>query len=73
MPKISPTEAAALNAGTVGFDGDLFSGTPSLKNLVDNYDIKLSVDEQEFMVCEVVMSSVVKVITRTTKWKPYAL
>lgn len=49
MPKISPTEAAALNAGTVGFDGDLFSGTPSLQHLIDKYDIKLSQDEQTFM------------------------
>ena len=35
MPKISETEAAALNSGTVAFDADLFSGDPKLKNLVD--------------------------------------
>lgn len=49
MPKISNTESAALNAGTVGFDGDLFSGNPSLKKLVDTYDISLSPSEDSFM------------------------
>lgn len=49
MPKISPTEAAALNAGTVGFDGDIFTGKPELAKLLKNYDIKLSADEQSFM------------------------
>ena len=49
MPKVSPTEKAALNAGTVGFDGELFEGAPSLKNLVKKYDIALSPDEQSFM------------------------
>lgn len=49
MPKISATEAAALNAGTVGFDGDLFAGTPTLKSLVDKYDVKLSTDERLYM------------------------
>ena len=49
MPKISKTEDAALQAGTVGFDGDIFKGTPSLKGLVDKYDVKLSADEQAFM------------------------
>ena len=39
MPKISNTEAAALNAGTVGFDGELFQGNPSLKNLINKYDV----------------------------------
>lgn len=49
MPKISNTEAAALNAGTVGFDGDLFSGKPSLNNLVQKYNAKLSTEETSFM------------------------
>ena len=31
MPKISKTEDAALQAGTVGFDGEIFNGNPSLK------------------------------------------
>ncbi len=49
MPKISATEAAALNAGTVGFDGDLFAGSASLKKLLTKYDVKLSAEEQAFM------------------------
>lgn len=49
MPKISPTEKAALAAGTVGFDGELFEGSPSLKGLLSKYDVKLSPDEQSFM------------------------
>ena len=27
-PKVSPTEQIALDAGTVGWDGELFSGRP---------------------------------------------
>ena len=53
MPKISPTEDAALKAGTIGFDGDLFKGSPSLKHLLDKYSVDLSVDEQKFMNTEV--------------------
>eukprot|EP00981_Chlorochromonas_danica_P003091 scaffold614_cov157-Ochromonas_danica.AAC.9 len=45
MPKISETERAALNAGTVGFDKNLFSGNPSLKDLKD-YSVKPSPEEQ---------------------------
>ena len=49
MPKISNTEDAALQAGTVGFDGDIFKGTPTLKQLVNKYDVKLTADEQAYM------------------------
>ena len=38
-PKISATEAAALDAGTVGFDRDLFAGNPSLAGLKKKYDL----------------------------------
>lgn len=49
MPKISDTERAALNAGTVGFDRNIFSGKPSSKDL-DKYKVpKFSADEQSFM------------------------
>jgi hypothetical protein len=40
-PKISPTEAAALDAGTIGFDRELFEGAPSLQNLKQKYDLKV--------------------------------
>lgn len=49
MPKISKTEEAALNAGTVGFDGELFNGNPSLSGLVKKYDVSLRPDEEAFM------------------------
>jgi alkylation response protein AidB-like acyl-CoA dehydrogenase len=49
MPKISETEAAALNSGTVAFDADLFGGDPKLKTLVEKYNAKLSAEEQSFL------------------------
>jgi alkylation response protein AidB-like acyl-CoA dehydrogenase len=52
MPKISDTERAALNAGTVGFDRNIFSGNPSLKDL-EKYSVKASQDEQNFLDKEV--------------------
>lgn len=52
MPKISPTERAALNAGTVGFDRNIFSGNPSLDDL-KGYSIKASPEEQSFLDKEV--------------------
>ena len=33
LPKVSDTEAQALEAGTVGFDAELFSGTPDWDKL----------------------------------------
>mmetsp|Transcript_22053 Transcript_22053/g.32009 ORF Transcript_22053/g.32009 Transcript_22053/m.32009 type:complete len:775 (-) Transcript_22053:62-2386(-) len=53
MPRISATEAAALDAGTVGFDRDLFSGSPSLSDLKQKYSVELSTDERAFMENEV--------------------
>jgi acyl-CoA dehydrogenase len=58
MPKISPTEKAALDAGTVGFDRDIFSGSPTLSQL-KKYSVTLSAAEQDFFdketqeLCEV--------------------
>lgn len=53
-PKISATEAAALEAGTIGFDRDIFDGTASLQSLKDKYPIaKLSDREQSFLDNEV--------------------
>jgi len=53
MPKMSETEKIALGAGTVGFDRDIFGGSPSLKHLVDTYTPKLSAEEQSFLDNEV--------------------
>mmetsp|Transcript_1803 Transcript_1803/g.5440 ORF Transcript_1803/g.5440 Transcript_1803/m.5440 type:complete len:776 (+) Transcript_1803:103-2430(+) len=54
MPKISETERVALGCGTVGFDRELFSGAPSLKNLLDTYTPKigLTAEEQAFLDTE---------------------
>ena len=52
MPTISKTERAALNAGTVGFDRNIFSGDAKLSDLKD-YTVKLSPEEQSFMDNEV--------------------
>lgn len=59
MPKISPTERAALNAGTVGFDRNIFEGDPTLKDL-RKYTIPNIAEEKAFMdnevqqLCEIV-------------------
>lgn len=53
-PKISATEAAALEAGTIGFDRDIFDGTASLQSLKDKYPMaKLTDREQSFLDNEV--------------------
>ena len=49
MPPISQTERVALGAGTIGFDRDIFTGSPSLKSLVDTYNVGLRADEQAFL------------------------
>ena len=49
MPTISQTEQIALGCGTIGFDRDIFSGSPSLKKLVDTYQPKLTAEEQAFL------------------------
>ncbi len=49
MPKISDTERAALDSGTVSFDRDLFSGDPSLKNIVEKFNVSLTAAEQSFI------------------------
>ncbi len=49
MPKVSDTEAQALEAGTVGFDAELFSGTPDWDKLRSIAPIVLSAEEQAFL------------------------
>jgi len=53
MPKISKTEQVALGCGTIGFDRDIFTGSPSLQKLIDTYEPKLSTEEQSFLDNEV--------------------
>lgn len=52
MPKISPTERAALNAGTVGFDKNIFTGDPTLKDL-KKYTVPNNPEELAFLNNEV--------------------
>ena len=49
MPKMSETEKVALGCGTVGFDRDIFGGSPSLDHLLKTYTPKLSKEEQAFL------------------------
>jgi acyl-CoA dehydrogenase len=48
-PKMSHTEAEALNAGTVGFEGDLFSGKPDFQKLLAIPKATLTQEEKEFL------------------------
>jgi acyl-CoA dehydrogenase len=49
MPKISDTERQALEAGTVGFDAELFSGTPDWDKLRSVAPVVLTYEEQAFL------------------------
>ncbi|MES1180166.1 MAG: acyl-CoA dehydrogenase family protein, partial [Hyphomicrobium sp.] len=49
LPKVSGTEAQALEAGTVGFDAELFSGKPDWDKLKSIPPIQLSTEEQAFL------------------------
>ena len=49
IPKISQTEKDALEAGTVWWDGDLFSGKPKWKKLVAIPEPTLTAQEQAFL------------------------
>lgn len=49
LPKISSTEQEALDAGTVWWDGELFSGKPNWKILLDMPAPELTAAEREFL------------------------
>src|SRR5688572_23190258 len=49
LPKMSETERAALEAGTVGWDGELFSGSPDWRALANQQIPGLSAREQAFL------------------------
>lgn len=49
MPSMSKTEKEALEAGTVGWDGELFSGMPNWKKFSAFLIPKLTNEEQEFL------------------------
>ncbi|MBC7191238.1 acyl-CoA dehydrogenase [Marinobacter sp.] len=48
-PKVSDTEKVALEAGTVGWDGQLFTGRPDWHNLLVNRYTGLTEEEQSFV------------------------
>jgi acyl-CoA dehydrogenase len=48
-PKLSDTEAIALKAGTVGWEGELFSGKPDFKRLLGQPVPRLSAEERAFL------------------------
>ena len=49
LPDISPTEQAALDAGTVGWEGELFAGQPDWNLLKKQPYLELTVEEQAFV------------------------
>lgn len=49
LPKVSDTETQALEAGTVGFDAELFSGRPDWDKLRGLPPVVLSAEEQAFL------------------------
>ena len=49
LPKIGKTEAIALNAGTVWWDGELFTGKPNHQKLLDLKIPALSDEERSFL------------------------
>ena len=49
LPPLSETERVALEAGTVGFEGELFSGRPNWDMLFAQPKPELTADEQAFL------------------------
>src|SRR5690606_1369349 len=49
LPPLSETERTALEAGTVGFEGELFSGKPDWDVLLDQPRPALTDEEQAFL------------------------
>lgn len=49
LPKMSDTEKTALDAGTVWWDGELFSGKPDWQKLNDHPNPTMPADEQAFL------------------------
>jgi acyl-CoA dehydrogenase len=49
LPQISQTEQEALDAGSIWWDADLFSGRPDWKKLLAYPEARLSAEEQAFL------------------------
>ena len=52
MPRMSDTEVAAVEAGGVWWDGDLFSGRPNWARLLSTPPARLTPEEQSFLDVE---------------------
>src|SRR5690606_35244161 len=48
-PALSETEQVALEAGTVGWEGELFAGNPDWKKLQAKPFLQLTLEEQAFL------------------------
>ena len=49
LPRLGDTERIALEAGTVGWDGELFSGAPNWRALLAQETTSLSASERAFL------------------------
>ena len=49
LPQLSETERVALEAGTVGWEGELFSGRPEWSKLLAQRPASLTAEEQAFL------------------------
>ena len=49
LPPLSQTERIALETGSVGFEGELFTGDPDWKQLLDQPKPQLTAEEQAFL------------------------
>ena len=52
MPRMSPTEQAAIDAGTVWWDAELFAGKPDWRRLLETPAPSLTAEEQRFLDVE---------------------
>lgn len=66
LPRISETERTAIDAGTVWVDGELFSGKPDFKRLLNEPYPELSAEERAFLD-----GPVEEVCRMTNDWEVY--
>lgn len=64
LPSMSDTEATALEAGTVWWDGELFAGKPNWQKLANHPNPSLSEEEQSFLDVQVE-----KLCSMTNEWQ----
>lgn len=52
MPRMSPTEQVAIDAGTIWWDAELFAGSPKWRKLLETPAPRLTPEEQRFLDVE---------------------